>query len=282
MSERGQQLPGRFRWWFLPSWLGLDAPCVVCLWLFAIARSVDQIISTSAFVALFGSVWSIYLFDRLVDVARCRDWNSATGRLRFGKRFRLIFVVCLFLSLATTIGVAAFALPQEVLFRGLWVGLGVVAYFFVFVSPLRFPARAPGKEIAVGFFFGAGVWAAIGLHPEILIPILIFQILAAFNCLVISARDAETDLVNDLSGASHWWRTIDRDLLLIGAALTGSVSILVSILTIPQLPLIFAIGLSLTMLTVLHAAAKKLSADTVRATADFCLLTPFIYFFSSC
>ena len=69
-------------WWQLPSWLGLDAPCVVSTWCLAIAHSTGKRPAGVVMAALFLTVWSIYLADRLTDVARCTDWRSVSGRMR--------------------------------------------------------------------------------------------------------------------------------------------------------------------------------------------------------
>src|SRR6266571_3288061 len=84
-----------FRWWYLPSWLGLDAPCVVLTWTWAISQNSEAVLSIRPAAAMFLVVWSIYLLDRLIDVARCNDWQQATGRLRFGRRYRPLFLACL-------------------------------------------------------------------------------------------------------------------------------------------------------------------------------------------
>src|SRR5688572_22204658 len=89
-----------FRWWFLPSWLGLDAPCVVLTWTWAVSRASDTPQRLRPAAAMFLVVWSIYLADRLIDVARCRDWPQATGRLQFGHQWRPLFWTCLMGCLA--------------------------------------------------------------------------------------------------------------------------------------------------------------------------------------
>src|SRR4051794_10598332 len=83
-----------FRWWFLPSWMGLDAPCVVLTWTWAISQYSEATLSFRPAAAVVLVVWSIYLLDRLIDVARCNDWPQATGRLRFGRRHRILFLGC--------------------------------------------------------------------------------------------------------------------------------------------------------------------------------------------
>src|SRR6185312_10570461 len=90
-----EQAAEPFQWWFLPSWMGLDAPCVVLTWTWATSRAADVALPVRPAAGLFLVVWVIYLSDRLVDVATCRDWTKATGRLRFGRQYRPLFLTCL-------------------------------------------------------------------------------------------------------------------------------------------------------------------------------------------
>src|ERR1700678_1565990 len=83
-----------FRWWFLPSWLGLDAPSVVLTWTWAIGRNSETVLSFRPAAPLVFVGWAIYLLDRLIDVARCNAWRQATGRMRFGRRCRPLFLTC--------------------------------------------------------------------------------------------------------------------------------------------------------------------------------------------
>jgi hypothetical protein len=75
--------------------MGLDAPCVVTTWTWAVGRATGAALPARPAVAMFLVVWFIYLSDRLIDVSRCKDWTNATGRLRFGRDWRLLFFVCL-------------------------------------------------------------------------------------------------------------------------------------------------------------------------------------------
>src|SRR5437016_959480 len=151
-----------FRWWYLPSWLGMDAPCVVLTWTWAISQDSELILSFRPGGAMFLVVWSIYLLDRLIDVARCSDWQKATGRLRFGRRYRLLFLACFSLCM---IGIVAFlvaGLPVEVIWRAAYVALGLTLHFLVFVVPVFIREKLPGKEFGVGLFFALGAFACLG------------------------------------------------------------------------------------------------------------------------
>src|SRR4051812_23255363 len=96
----GHHRPEPFRWWFLPSWLGLDAPVVVLTWTWATSRASHASLPVRPATALFLVVWFIYLSDRLIDVARCQDWTDATGRLRFGRNCRPLLLSCLVCCIA--------------------------------------------------------------------------------------------------------------------------------------------------------------------------------------
>lgn len=261
-----------FRWWFLPSWLGLDAPCVVLTWTWAVARSTSQDLPIRPAIAMFLVVWTIYLGDRLIDVARCRDWSEATGRLRFGRDWWLLFIVCLGLCVVGIVAVLLVGLPSVVIVRAAFVALGVGLHFLLFVVPAFWQTKLPGKEFGVGLFFALGAYACLGATPQSLPLFAGIALVVAFNCLVIAARDASRDLVNDPGGASHWWPTIQRDLVWIGIIL-----ILAAIVTaiVTQQPAFFgSVAAALTLLTLLHLAASRLSGDAVRALADYALLTP--------
>lgn len=221
---------------------------------------------------MFLFVWSIYLLDRVIDVSRCSDWQQATGRLRFGRRHLPLFFACSSLSILGIAALVSAGLPTDLIFRAALVGVGLVVHFFVFVVPLLSREKLPGKEFGVGLFFALGVYACLG-YAEGMLPLLIsVAVLIAFNCLVIAAKDAESDRVNDPGGASHWWGTMKRDLGWVGAGLTLVFGLAV-VLT-PHPAFYLSIAASLLCLTALHIYAQRFSGDAVRAMADFALFTP--------
>ncbi len=261
-----------FRWWYLPSWLGLDAPCVVTTWTWAIAWSTGLPFEPRPALALFLVVWSIYLGDRLFDVARCRDWARATGRLRFGRRYRAIFVACLGACLAGVVALTIVGLSMEVVVRALFVAFGVATHFLVFVVPLVFRDRLPGKEFGVGVFFALGAYACVGGTIEAVPLFVALALVVAFNCLVIAARDADSDRANDPGAASRWWKSMRRDMLWVGTGLTLASGVWAVL--VPESMYFVAIALAFASLTILLRFAQSLSGDDVRALADFALFTP--------
>ncbi|MGL4549635.1 MAG: hypothetical protein ACRC33_00495 [Gemmataceae bacterium] len=261
-----------FRWWFLPSWLGLDAPCVVTTWTWAISRSTGLPLSVRPAAAMFLVVWSIYLSDRLIDVARCRDWERATGRLRFGRRFRPLFVACLAGCTAGIAGLLWLGLPGKVVERAALVAAGVAAHFALFVVPVATREKLPGKEFGVGLFFGLGAFACLGATVAAVRLFAAVAVLVAYNCLVIAARDADSDRANDPGGASRWWKTMGPDLLRAGAALSAASALWAAFAD--EKAFFLAVGVAFAALTALLSIAERLSGDAVRALADFALFTP--------
>lgn len=262
----------RCRWWFLPSWLGLDAPCVVLTWTWATSRASNVAMPVRPAAAMFLVVWFIYLSDRLIDVARCQDWAKATGRLQFGQTYRLLFLICVGVCVTGILGLLLVGLPTEVIQRASVVALGVGLHCLAFVTPVFLRTKLPGKEFGVGLFFAFGAYACLGGTLKSLPFLGSIALVVAFNCLVIAARDADCDQANDPGGASRWWRTMNRDLFGVGVALTLTFG-LISILAY-ETPFYLALAAAFAALTVLHCRSHRLSGDAVRALADFGLFTP--------
>lgn len=261
-----------FRWWFLPSWLGLDAPCVVTTWCLAIAATNELPRWPTAVGALFLVVWLIYLADRMIDVSRCKDWSDVSGRMAFGRRYRWLFIVCISMCAVALAAVFVMGLPVDVLWRGAFVSGGMAVYFGLFVVPAVFRGKLPGKEFGVGLFFALGCYCVLGMEGRTAPMFVGVAIVVAYNCLVIAARDHDVDRTTDPGGASSWWRSIDRDLMVIGVVLTAGAVVLIAV----GMDWMFftSLAIAFLLLLVLHRRAANLSGDAVRALADFCLLTP--------
>lgn len=270
--------PGyQVRWWYLPSWLGLDAPFVVTTWTVAIGLSTGERIRPDSILALWSTVWLIYLIDRLYDVASCQDWSRAPGRMAFGRDYRWLLLAATIVPAAILASVVYSGhLPRDVVPRGAGVAACFFLYIVLFVRSTGFTKKLPGKEIAVGLFFALGAFAVIGLTRNLLTYYAVLCALVAFNCLLISAKDVEYDTLNDKAGAGSWWPHLDRDLYGLGVLLL----VLISLSPLLGVTTSFAAVSvsSIVLMLLLHRRSRKLSADTVRALADFCLLTPWVLF----
>jgi hypothetical protein len=244
----------------------------VLTWTWAISQSSDSTMAFRPAAAMFLVVWSIYLLDRLIDVARCSDWQLATGRMRFGRRYRPLFLVCGCLSTLGIVVLLIAGLPGEVIIRAAFVAVGLALHFLVFVVPVFMRDKLPGKEFGVGLFFALGAWACLGYSAGMLPLLSSIGLLVAFNCLVIAAKDAESDRANDPGGASQWWRTMKRDLLWFGVAMTSAFALAGTFAS--ERTFYIAIATAFLGLTALHVCSKRMGGDAVRAVADFALFTP--------
>lgn len=271
-ADRNIDCSSRWHWWYTPSWLGLDAPCVVSTWTWATSRTLGVEFPLRPVAAMFLVVWCIYLLDRCIDVASCKDWDQATGRLRFGRDYRFLFLTCLSFCFLGILGVLWFGLPRPVLERALLVGVGVGLHFLVFIKPILLGKKLPGKEFCVGIFFALGVFACLGVTARSLPLLASIAGLVAYNCLVIAARDTECDQANDPGGASHWWRTMNRDLLFLGFVSAMAAALCAVLLN--EQTFYLSVATAFAAHLVLHLYANRLSGDAVRALADYGLLTP--------
>jgi len=223
-------------------------------------------------LGFFLFVWSIYLADRLIDVARCPDWSEVPGRLRFGRRHRIWFQVALALCLLAT-GTLAVGLPGEILSRVLLVAPGVLVYFGLFVAPVLVRRKLPGKEFAIGLYCTFPVWVAFGWDGRFGFMLPLYALLIALNCLVIASREREMDGRIDPGAATAWWAGLDRQLP--GFALGLAVVSLVLALVTASL-FLGAVTVGAMALFTLHQRAQRISSERVRALADLGLLLPLL------
>jgi len=145
-------------------------------------------------------------------------------------------------------------------------------HFLAFIKPLLLGQKLPGKEFGVGLFFALGSFACLGVTTRSLPLLASIAGLVAYNCLVIAARDSECDQANDPGGATHWWRTINRDLLFLGIV-SAMIAAMCAIL-LDEKSFYLSVTAAFAAHLVLHLYANRLSGDSVRALADYGLLTP--------
>lgn len=165
-------------------------------------------------------------------------------------------------------------LPADIIGRAALVAAGFALHFLVFVVPVFIREKLPGKEFGVGLFFALGAWACLGYTPGMLPLLMSIALVVAFNCLVIAAKDAESDRANDAGGASRWWRTMQRDLLWGGMAMT--ITFGVAAILAQEAAFYTSVATAFLGLTALHRHSQRFSGDSVRALADFALFTPIL------
>lgn len=155
---------------------------------------------SSRSIALFLVVWSIYLADRLLDVARTPV--PGTRRHLWAARHRHWLAALLALTSVTTVSLAPH-LDRALWTRGGLLAGAVLVYFAVFRRWRFRSPRLPSKEIVIGLVFALGIAVASGLRMEKLVwPVAAMGFLFTGNCLLIAR--AERGIDADLDPAAFY------------------------------------------------------------------------------
>lgn len=254
--------------------LSLDAPTVATLWTWFIAKTANIHLAATSLAAMTAAVWMLYVADRLLDVQRA-DAGEFEERHFFHQRHRVGF-------LAGTAGASvALALllptiPAEAMRLYLVLG-GLVVGYFVVIHATQSAHRLP-KETAVGVCFAAAVFIpTVARVPQLRIPLLapalLFAALCSLNCLFIYAwehPEGRAQKPHMLTSAALRYLTV------ICAVVAATSAILAVIDHHAPWPLYAAVSLSAVAMLCLHSRHRRHEAMTMRAAADFVLLTPLL------
>lgn len=195
---------------FFPSLLCLDAPFIALGWAFCLSfdlggdgREAFSPVAAAPAAALFLSVWLIYLFDRLYDVARSGASVPLTRRHEWARGHRSwlggLFVAALLFFLLVVLP----RLEPKTIATGLAPGLITGLYYLAFrFSPLsvRLRGAVPLKEITIALCFAGGivlVAAPTSFSPGFIPLVAGYLSLFAANCLLISRAERGLDLAGD-------------------------------------------------------------------------------------
>src|SRR5882672_1355233 len=92
--------------WLWPNLLSLDAPVIAVLWQSFLAQRYALPLRSPGRVALFLTVWGIYIADRLLDV-RHPAVTAESARHRFYRRHRTLAIALLGVLFAIDLAIAA-------------------------------------------------------------------------------------------------------------------------------------------------------------------------------
>jgi len=267
----GSKLKSPLVYWHL---LSLDAPTVAVLWTWFIARVNRIDLPGVSLVAMAAAVWMLYAADRLLDV-RSTDATELEARHYFHQRHRKLFLT----GIALASAVLAWSLPllqPEAIRRNLVLG-GLVTGYFVVIHATNSAHRLP-KEIAVGLCFAAAVFIpsvarAPRLQLPLLPPALLLALLCILNCLFIYAWEH----LERRQKAPHRLTAFAlRHLRSLAIAVALSSFAFALVKHGNQRPLYVATTISSLSLLLLDSLSRRASAVTMRASADFVLLTPLL------
>ena len=242
-------------------------------------------------VFLAGTVWLIYVADRLLDARKLGADDRMTARHAFYLKHGRLMKVSWVIVLVTLALLAPYYLPSGLLVRGIFL-LGFVGLYFVFVTGTPSESGTPFlKELLCGFIFAMGSTVAVGFYtglgsnPDLLtgtglirewmlhvmdmsaygMPMFAFAILCAMNCASINVWEGEVKgfRVEEKRGL--------REVMLLAAVGAGIWAAWEG----SRFSVIYGcVALSAAGLALLHHFEKKLSPDALRVLADVVLLTP--------
>lgn len=221
-------------------------------------------------VLILLAVWAVYVSDRLLDArtALCTDKHSRLReRHRFHWRHRRALVPLAAVAATAALWIVVLCMPAVARERNSVLAAASLAYFArVHAGRGRFPVFS--KEFLVGFLFTAGcvlpAWTLARSAWPLAAPAAFFALLAWLNCAAINR-----------------WETgrTDRSIARAGGLLAAAGGLAAALLLFfePRTAALLAAGAcAALLLALLDCVRGRLAPVTLRAAADFVLLTPAI------
>lgn len=283
--------------------LSLDAPCVATLWVWFLAHIAGVPTTAATLSAMFLAVWILYAGDRLLDArAAFRGVDAALeARHLFHARHRRGFLTAIAVAIPT-LAIALALMPHPLLHAYFALGFTLAVWLGV-IHTSRSPARLP-KEFAVGPFFALAVGlpaAFAGANPGVIaVSMLSCAVMSAANCLFLLSWESCTPPQHHPVRASSGGK---RPRMFSGAAIAvrhlqplASAAVVLCVALAISLDIVsrnlasrsagalerssllapLTCGLSLSLLLLLHRVRHRFAPTTLRALADFALLTPLV------
>jgi len=272
--------------WHLVS---LDAPTVAMLWTWFLARTNHISLPATAILAMGTAVWMLYAADRLLDSRAISSQHQGElphsdleARHYFHRNHKRAFRCgILFASISLALLLPQLA-PQSI---RLYLVLGTLLFgYFILIhvnsAAIQHNSHRLPKELAVGVFFSAATFIpTVASDPSLRLALLpaaiLFAVLCSLNCLFIyhwehPATSSETNPATNIA-----LRFLPR---ISAIALVSGLILAVFDHSLPR-PIPAACSLATILLLLLHRNRHHLSPTTLRAAADICLLTPFLFLY---
>ena len=257
--------------WLWPNLLSLDAPLIALLWQALLAQRFAVPLRPAGRIALFLTVWAIYVADRLLDGRRPAT-TAESARHRFYRTNRRIATALLCAMLLATAAMVAFWLRPAVLLNGL-IPLAAVLLYLAALNMSG--TRQVAKELVVAFVFTTGTflvaWTNDPASPLVLLaPAAAFFLLCLANLVAIEQWEWE-----ELRAGAEAPHVTTR-------AMVHGVRVWVPILALALLlgtpdPWYVAAGLSAAGISTLLYVGRGISIEARRVLVDAALLTPLLF-----
>jgi len=270
-------------WWLYPNLLSLDAPLVALAWLHIFSKSWKLGYHPwEAYVCLGLVVWSIYVFDRLLDVSMM----SATPerlepRHRFHQKHRKILIT---LMSAAMLG-ATFLLVTEMpysIFRYLLMGGVMVAGFF----GLSMLANDNREEVGltknmmagIGFAYGTAMTACVYRAEMGVIDLVLSREFICFGVLCMLNIAAIDFWEHSKRSDDEEVKAKDELAVMLPLVVLAVAAIAFALQRSHMRPFYYAILTGVALLYLLNRRRSEFSMDALRVLADVILLAPVLVF----
>lgn len=276
--------PKRHPVWLYPNLLSLDAPVVAVAWLHILTISWRLYVPWQAYTSLALGTWVIYAGDRLLDASIAQTTGQVLEpRHKFHRQYKLAFAVAIGIASLAALVLAIRTMPMP-FYSHLFLGAVLVGAFFGLSLATD---QSPGnhsllKNIIAGFTFAYGTAMtahvfrpSLGIHDLLTAPeFLLFALLCILNISAIdiwehSARSNDEEI-----------KASDEISLTFPTALLAAAAIYFALRSGHERSFHYAILTAAGLMHVLNRQRDRLSANALRAFADFILLIPWIYFAS--
>lgn len=266
-------------WWLWANVLSLDAPIIAIIWQQMFAQTFGVHLSFPERAALFLAVWIVYASDRILDGIRLPIDPDTSARHKFAARHRVWGMAGIVLAGLTGVALVPF-LPVRLLGAGFLFVVFTGLYFLWNQRKSARWGRGWLKEAAVGALFACGcalapfVKSQSGFHTAI--PIGLFALLCAANCLLISRLDRSRDLSRGEQSLAVNLPPNVRPARIVAILIVA----LDLVAFAGGLPLYFAASILLSAIGIWCGVyvESSLGRDVAAVWADFVLLSPLVLF----
>jgi hypothetical protein len=284
----------RTPFWLWPNILSLDAPVVAMVWLAMFSGAWIPFQEWQAYPALGFGVWSVYLFDRLMDIKLLDPADPRLGlRHDFMRRHEAIMKWVAVGAVLACAAIILFTLPTALIGQHLLSGsraqfgyifpvlLLVVAFFSITVASAGSQDIPHTRNLIAGlaFSYGTGMLAHVQLGMEGIFHLLLapeslcFALLCAMNISSIhfwehsrASRDRDYKAAHELA-------------LTLPLAVLGGAAILFARSDEDVVrPFFYAILISAALLFVINRNRSRFSLDALRVMADVAMIVPYPVF----
>ena len=282
-AYRGVTDERRKPWWLYPNLLSLDAPLVSVAWLYVFAQAWRLGYHPwYAYVALGLVVWSIYIFDRLLDVSMMSATpEKLEPRHRFHAKHRNWLIVLLFVAMSGASYLLVMELPRAI-FSYLVMGAVLVAGFFglsMLASENREDVGLSKNLMAgVAFAYGTSMTACVYRAELGVLDLMLSREFICFGVLCMLNIAAIDFWEHAKKSEDREVKAGDELAVMLPLVSLSLAAILFALQRSHMRPFYYAILCGVALMYLLNRNRSRFSMDALRVLADVSLLAPVLVF----